>query len=145
MSLTIDYFDNLDHSILDENVNLSIDKNDFKPEYIGRGIWHSWHLVSFNSKTEIELKVIYNFIILYVNNILCEKCKEHANSFILKYDITDLICDEANVYTFSEKYNLINKWLYLFHKSANSYSGKKSPSYKNVKEFYLGNNVCTDC
>uniref|UniRef100_A0A6C0BCU8 thiol oxidase n=1 Tax=viral metagenome TaxID=1070528 RepID=A0A6C0BCU8_9ZZZZ len=122
-----------------------IKAEDFKPEYIGRGVWHSWQLTGFRAKTRSEVVIIYAFILMYVVNMICKNCQHHAKLYISNTGyIEDILNSKEKDLTDSEIIEQFNIWLYEFHKSANLFSGKSSPSYDEVSEFYLNLKVCTE-
>lgn len=115
---------------------------DLGADKIGRGIWHSWHITATKAQSKADLIVIFHFILLYINSMICEICHEHAVEFINKYDITTIMLDKD--ITFTELYDIFNQWLYCFHRSANNHAGKKSISYSQFLKFYSNIERCDD-
>lgn len=127
-------------SINDDNP--LIKKEDFTSDKIGRGLWHSWHLAGFRSKTRSDILLVFEFILFYVVNMHCEICSKHANQFIKNNDILKYLLDDS--LTDTEIINIFNQWLYTFHKAANNHAGKNSPSYEDVVSFYMSLERCED-
>ena len=119
----------------------SIKIEDFKNEHVTRGVWHSWHRTGFKAKTRSDVVVIYAFILMYIADMICEICNNHAKSFISETEYIVNILQDMTL-TDSEVIEEFNKWLYLFHKRANENAGKTSPPYEEVAEFYLNLEVC---
>lgn len=127
----------------EESDDVNIDISDFSNEKIGRGVWHSWHRTGFKANSRSDVVVIYAFILLYVNNMICQICNTHAKEYITKTDyIVEIL--ENHKLTDSEVIEEFNVWLYNFHRHANMNAGKTSPSYEEVAKFYLGLEVCHD-
>lgn len=118
-----------------------IKSEDFKNENITRGIWHSWHLIGYKAEKKTEIVILYAFILMYVKNMICEICKNHAFEYISKNIHIETILRDENL-TDSEIIVYFNKWLYNFHKSANQHAGKDSPEESKVASFYLSLTTC---
>lgn len=123
--------------------NQLINNDHFKPEYVGRGIWHSWHSIGFSAETRHDVAVLYETILLYNRVIRCKNCSEHSNNYIATTvkDIYAVLTDKN--LTDSEVIDQFNIWLYNYHKKANENAGKKSPPYEDVAKFYLNFEYCT--
>ena len=121
----------------------SINIADFSNDKTTRGIWHSWHRTGFKAEFRSDVVVIYAFILMYVKDMICEVCNTHAKKFISKTEYIVDILQDVNL-SDSEVIEEFNKWLYLFHKTANEHAGKSSPSYEDVAEFYLELEVCKE-
>ena len=106
---------------------MSIKLEDFKPEFVGRGQWHLVHTLASKAKTPKEISSTIWAIRTLVLNLRCEECFKHATEYVFKHPPEN----EAD--------NLF-KWTYEFHKTANNYAGKTSPSYEEVQRFYFTNN-----
>lgn len=142
-SLTFDKAINLvDLLFGDSEDTEEIKLEDLGADKIGRGIWHSWHITVSKAQSKSDLIVIFHFILLYINSMICEICHSHAVEFINKYDITGIILDKD--ITFTEMYDIFSKWLYCFHRSANNHAGKKSVSYSQFLKFYSTVERCDD-
>lgn len=133
--------DNSIEKIENKENTQKIDVSDFSNDKIGRGVWHSWHRTGFKATSRSDVIVIYAFILLYVNNMICKICNDHAKEYISKTDyIVEIL--ENHKLTDSEVIEEFNIWLYNFHRHANMNAGKSSPSYEEVANFYLGLEVC---
>jgi len=121
----------------------SITLDDFKNDQISKGIWHSWHRTGFKATVRSDVIVIYAFILMYVNVMICAVCNNHAKIYISETGyIVDIM--ENMELTDSEVIDEFNRWLYNFHKRANENAGKSSPPYDDIAEFYLNLEVCHD-
>lgn len=126
-----------------ENDQLS-EKQEFlescKAINIGRGSWFLLHTVcsnllkeefkNNNTKNLEKLESLDRVFNLYINNFFCLICKEHAQSNSAPIQYYETAFDTIKSYF---------KYLYRFHKSANTYANKNIfPSYRDdVKPFYF--------
>jgi hypothetical protein len=113
---------------------LSISIDDFRPEYVGRGQWSSIHTLAAKAKNLDQRKSAVWSIRTIINNLRCNICLEHATKYMKEHPIEEVMYDPL----------LFFQWTYYFHKAANSFAGKGSPSFEEVRQFYYENNErCT--
>jgi hypothetical protein len=123
-----------------------MDNKDFTPEKIGRGIWHSWHLTSYKAETKEDFSVIFEFILIYVEAMICNKCSEHAKNYINRTGMEIITILAKKDISFSETSLHFNEWLNNFHREANTHAGKYSPTNEEIANFYMNLQKCTeDC
>lgn len=124
--------------------------HDFDQKEIGKGIWHSWHIVSHKAKLKPSKEGIetvrrkYLDIIDYCNVMLCGVCNNHSIQYLssTSYIQKILYSKELTSEEIIEEFCL---WLYGFQESANINAGKgKGPSYSMVKEFYIDVKMCKE-
>ena len=108
---------------------MSISINDFKSTETGRGQWHVFHTISSKASSIEERKMVIWTIKVVVNNLRCAICLEHATKYLKENPMDNL--ERSNIDLF--------KYIYNFHKSANEYAGKTSPSFEEVRKFYYEN------
>ena len=125
--------------------NPLINNSFFHSEDVGRGIWHSWHSVGFSATDKSDITSLYHIILIYNKVIRCKTCAPHSNSYIdeTSESLYNVLKD-INL-TNSEIIDYFNRWLYEYHKRANEYAGKSSPSYDDIAEYYLNFEYCEDC
>ena len=102
---------------------------DFRPEYVGRGQWHVLHTLASNAKTQKERDSLVWVLNTVVNNLRCLICYKHATKYLKDNWRSTIAYDQGELFLF----------LYNFHKSANLFAGKTSPSFEEVKSFYYEN------
>lgn len=126
-----------------------ISNEDFHAKLVGRGIWHLWHSVGFESQYREDVISLYHTILIYNKVIRCRHCHEHSNKFIDETgdEIVSILRDES--LTDMEVIDLFNRWLYKYHNEANKHAGKNPkefPTYEDIAEFYLNFETCnSDC
>lgn len=126
----------------DSGDDMEVLLSDLSSDKIGRGIWHLWHLLGFKAKEKRDIYNLYEMILTFVFNMICDVCHNHAALYINNYPIMEIIFD-PNL-TFTEIYDYFNRWLYCFHRTANYHAGIKSPSYNKVVSFYVKVERCDD-
>lgn len=112
---------------------MTIEVSDFKPEYVGRGQWHVIHTIASKANTIEERRMVIWTVRTIVRNLRCLKCLQHATEYIEDHRIPE-----------NNSYELF-RYLYEFHKAANTYAGKSSPSFEEIRKFYYENGErCSD-
>jgi hypothetical protein len=111
----------------------TINIEDFKPKYVGRGQWHVLHVLAAKCVDQEKRNSFVWILNTVINNLLCEECKKHAIEYMNLHWSRDIISSRESLFRF----------MYDFHLNANKYADKQSPSYEEVRNFYLYNReVC---
>lgn len=95
------------------------------PDIFGPGSWLIIHFLALICKTFYMKECFKVVVMIYIVNLTCSVCREHAREFIEKNPIseaTDLVA-----------------WTIKFHNHANVKTGKKEITNKRAKELVLEN------
>ena len=108
---------------------MTISIDDFKPIFVGRGQWHVIHTLASIANTIDERRMVIWVIKTIVNNLRCASCLEHAIKYLKDNPMDNLERNSIDLF----------RYTYNFHKSANEYANKTSPSFEEVRVFYYEN------
>lgn len=112
----------------------------FKASSVGRGIWYIQHVMSASIIKQVndivttsnKLMTVYMTFIVYCRFIYCGFCRNHAAEQIQRTSISSEIQNPNRNTPF-----LLFRWFYNFHKAANAHAKKKSPTEKDVVNYFM--------
>ena len=98
----------------------------------GPKLWHIIHTFSANYNPVTDRNAFIMFIVSISKLLPCPRCRKHFQDNLEIYKLERYLDSRDRIFL----------WSYIMHNAVNESQGKKSPPYKEVKAFFIGDKNC---
>lgn len=95
----------------------------------GPKLWHTIHTFAAEYNPTTDKNSFMMFIVSVAELIPCQNCKRHFKENLKKFPVTKYLASREKLFY----------WSYMMHNEVNEKQGKKSPPYKECRDFFIGN------